>query len=163
MPLRRYLATSVLVVLCLVAVTMASCSTEQVQQELEATELELGQTQLELEQVEAEIIALQLELSELQTKYPPRRFPNGEVLQTWLENNATAEKGESYDALVWLARALEQQEQAAKDGYIISIELTTDDDILYSVYSTAVVENNGFWWWDCEIGEAYYWLDVEHF
>jgi len=124
---------------------------------------QLASTQGEVIDLQDELDTLTAELDDLASVYPLKRFPSGEALQTWLWRDDISERGESSDAVVWLARALEQQRRAADDGYLISVEMTSHDEVYYTVLCTAITQDDGFWWWDPETDEAFYWLDIRHF
>ena len=136
---------------------------DEVVEERDLARVEASSLQTQLDTANATIAALQIEVSDLQATCPPKQFPSGEALQTWLHNDDISERGISSDAVVWYARGLELQKRAAEDGYIISVDLTEVESGYYVVTCLAAVEDGGLWWWDPETDEVYYWLDIKHF
>jgi len=100
-------------------------------------------------------------LSEIAEVYPVKNFPNAEVLEAWLAEQPNPPK--SVDAILWLFHALQLQEKALEDGYIINVEIISAHYRYYTVLCTAILEDNSYYYWDPETDEIYYWLNVTHF
>jgi len=84
--------------------------------------------------------------------YPPRHFSNLRELKSWVSSNAISETPVheslllTYDAYV---RALEIQEAALRDGYIVSVAVYAHNFYLWSaqqIYCAASVDD-GFYYW----------------
>ena len=98
---------------------------------------ELAGTQSDLTNVQAEHDALQAkhdelnanyeaaskELAEIKEVYPPRDFSSLKELQDWLLANEVSERPAATTAENWYSKALEIQEDALKDGYIVSVDV----------------------------------------
>ena len=128
-----------LVVLCLAIVLLAGCGVSK-----------------------SEYETLQEELADIQEVYPPRYFSSGVELQNWLAEDNISDR-HSTDAVLWYANALELQERALRDGYIINAYIWDNLDGTYTVFCDAVTEDNSLYWWDPETDDIYYELDVKHF
>ncbi len=92
----------------------------------------------------------------------PRLFANIAELDTWIDAQPVPSR-ESSDAVQWFDRALRLQRQALEDGYLINVELDSEDDEVYSVYCTATLADGSYYWWEPDTLEAFYWLDYVHF
>jgi hypothetical protein len=92
----------------------------------------------------------------------PRLFANIAELDTWIDAQPVPSR-ESSDAVQWFDRALRLQRQALEDGYLINVELDSEDDEVYSVYCTATLADGSYYWWEPDALEAFYWLDYVHF
>jgi len=75
----------------------------------------------ELDTLREEHEAVSAELSEIKEVYPPRFFSSQEELEDWLRNNDVSEKPQPASTGAKYQRALELQEDALKDGYVIWI------------------------------------------
>jgi len=130
--------------------------------ELASTEAELMSTEAELMSTEAELASTEAELTEIKEVYPPRYFPSGTELQNWLADDNMSDRS-STDAGVWYANARELQQRALEDGYIISAGMFDNLDGTFSVWCSAVMEDDSLYWWDPDTDDITYWLDVIHF
>ena len=92
----------------------------------------------------------------------PRLFANIAELDTWIDAQPVPAR-ESSDAVQWFDRALRLQERAMNDGYLINVELDSEDDETYSVFCTATLEDGSYCWWEPDTLEVAYWLDYAHF
>ena len=78
----------------------------------------------ELTEIKESHESIYQELSDIQAVYPPKHFSTAEELKSWVRSNAVSDTPVhqnlllTYDAY---ARALEIQEAALKDGYIVSV------------------------------------------
>ena len=93
--------------------------------------------------------------------YPIEKFPDADALEAWL--NLQPNPPESTDAILWLSHAIILQEKALKDGYVINIELVSHEDGAYSIFCSAILEDDSYYWWDPETDDIYYSLNVRHF
>ena len=124
---------------------------------------EKEQLVLDYDQCKVELELITAELGDIKVKYPPRPFENVMELTEWL--NTQPDYPASADALVWFQRGLTTQKAATEDGFIISVELISEDEdgLLFSVFCTAVLADGGLYWWDPDTHDVYYWLDSNHF
>jgi len=141
---------------------------EKVQGDLTTVQADLTNAQAEYdtlkgdhEKLSADYEAASVELAGIKEVYPAKRFPDADVLEAWLIEQPNFPQ--STDAVLWYSHALQVQEKALEDGYIINAELYSEDDETYSVYCTAILEDGSYYWWDPETDNIYYWLDVKHF
>ena len=99
--------------------------------------------------------ALADELAEIKKVYPPQDFSSLSQLQDWLLENDVSEKPDTTYAEDWYGRALEVQEDALKDGYIVSVDYDYDaEDDSYSVWCTTII-NGRIFYWDPELDDVF--------
>ncbi len=108
--------------------------------------------------IELQLLTASDQVAALQAVYPPRDFASLRELEDWLAANDVSEKPITANAEDWIGRAIEVQEDALADGYVVSVDYDGPDaDGLYLVYCTAVI--NGFiYFWDPETDEV--WQDT---
>jgi len=108
----------------------------------------------EFAQIKQSCDSVYQELRDLQAVYPPIRFSSHQELKSWIQSNAISDTPihrnliTSYKAYV---RALEIQEAALKDGFIISVVVGPHPEaevVLGSsyVYLMAGVDDGIYWW-----------------
>ena len=87
------------------------------------------------------------ELANIKKAYPARNFSSMKDLQDWLNANDISERPPSTSAEDLYIKALEMQENALKDGYIISayIDYSAEEEIFY-IGLEAIAEGNVFMW-----------------
>ncbi|MFC1949530.1 hypothetical protein ACFLW0_05100 [Chloroflexota bacterium] len=91
--------------------------------------------------------ALQEELAQLNEVYPPTDFSSLSELQDWLLVNDVSEKPDTAYAEDWYGRALEVQEDAINDGYIVSADYDYDaEEDIYYVFCTTIINGRVFYW-----------------
>ena len=115
----------------------------------------MGIPQSEYEALQADYEAVNNELTEIKEVYPPRDFSSLSELQDWLLVNDVSEKPTTTSAEDWYGRALEIQEDALEDGYIVSVDYDyyeeTDD---YGIWCVTII-NGDIWLWDPETDESF--------
>jgi hypothetical protein len=80
-------------------------------------------------------------------KYEYRDFSSLSELQDWLLQNDVSEKSASNYAEDWYGRALEVQEDALKDGYIVSADYDYDsEEDTYTVWCVTIINGKIFYW-----------------
>ncbi|MFC1914867.1 hypothetical protein ACFLWK_01275 [Chloroflexota bacterium] len=127
------------VVLCVVLVALAGC----------------GISQSEYEALQSENANLVAELAEMKEVYPPRDFSSLGELRGWLMANDISEKPDTQFIEDWYGRALEVQEAAARDGYLVSVDYDYyEEDDTYNVWCATVIDGY-IWFWDPETDEAF--------
>lgn len=92
------------------------------------------------------------ELAEIKEVYPPRDFSSLSELRDWLLENDVSERPITQYGEEWYRKALEIQEDALKDGYIVSADYDVVDEGI-SVWCTAIV-NGRLFFWDPETDEV---------
>jgi len=128
-----------LVGVCLIVVPLAGC---------------VGVSQSEYEALQADYEAVKQELVEIKEVYPPRDFSSLRELQDWLLANDVSEKPATMYAEDWYGRALELQEDALKDGYIVSADYDVVTETELAVWCTTII-NGMVFYWDPETDEVY--------
>jgi len=130
--------------------------------ELEAAQSDLTNAQAENDTLKTNYAELNAnyetvseELAEIKEVYPPRDFSSLQKLQDWLLNNDVSERPVTTTAERWYSKALEIQEDALKDGYIVSVDYEgPDDEDNYMVFCVTII-NGDIWYWDPETDEPY--------
>ncbi len=135
-----------LVILSLVVVLLVGCGVPQADYD----ELNADYTTLQ-----ANYEAAQNELAEIKEVYPPKDFPSLTALNDWLLENDVSEKPDTTYAEDWYGRALEVQEDALKDGYVVSADVDyNEDDDVYFVFCVTIIDGKVFYW-DPETDEVF--------
>jgi len=116
--------------------------------EFESVQNEFTATKSELQSVQNELEELRNELAEIKEVYPPRDFSSVSELRDWLYLNTVSERMPSRTIQNWFAKALEVQEDALKDGYIISADIDYNEQTdEFSVICVAIIDGE-YWAWD---------------
>ncbi len=140
------------VVLLLLLVTLPSCVSKPA---YEALSDQVATLQQEKADLEAKNAKLQADLDALNKVYPPRDFSSLEELQNWLLANDVSDRPETTSAERWYSKALEMQEDALEDGYIVSADYDYDEKAdLVSVFCVTII-NGDIWYWDPETDEPF--------
>lgn len=123
---------------------------ESIKTELQASKTELESMASELQSVNIEYNSVKDEFEALEKVYPPREFSSSTELGNWLQANDISEKPDTATVEMWYARALELQEDALKDGYIISVDVDPGSQEGEWYVSCVAVINGELWAWDPE-------------
>lgn len=84
-----------------------------------------------------------------------RDFSSLSELQDWLLENDVSQKPDTMYAEDWYGRALEVQEDALKDGYLVSADYDYDPETdSYWVYCVTVI-NGRIFYWDPETDDVF--------
>ena len=84
-----------------------------------------------------------------------RDFSSYEELTQWLQANDVSEKPICDYASEWYSKALEIQEDACSDGYIVSANYYYDSSTdTYVIYCVTIIDGN-IWCWDPETDQPY--------
>jgi len=113
----------------------------------------LQQAQSDLTNKQADYDAVSQELTEIKEVYPPTDFSSLTELEDWLVENDVSERPVTDYASGWYRKALEIQEDALKDGYIVSADYDYDegtDD--YAMFCITIIDGD-IWYWDPETDE----------
>ena len=141
-----------LVVVLLAMVSLVGCVSKS---EYEALQAENEVLQADYDELKANYEATNSELAAIKEVYPPRDFSSLSELQDWLWANDVSERSTTEFADAWYRKALEMQEDALKDGYIISADYDYDEETDdYAIYCVAIIDGD-IWWWDPETDEPY--------
>ncbi len=109
--------------------------------------------QADLTNKQADYDALNEELTEIKEVYPPRDFSSLSELQDWLLANDVSERPLTEYAEGWYSKALDIQEDALKDGYIVSADYDYyEEEDLYDVWCVTIIAGD-IWAWDPETDE----------
>ena len=129
--------------------------------ELTSTQVELVSTQADLASTQAKLDSTKQELSEVKAVYPLKNFPDLHALEEWLAGQPDFARAS--DDIIWYQHALELQESAARDGYLVSATIYIGEissGKFYMVYCLAVVGDGDLYVWDPDTKDIHYWLDV---
>ena len=127
-----------LLILSLVMILMVSCGVSQSDYEV---------LQADYDELNVEYEAVGNELAEIKEVYPPEDFPSLSELNDWLLENDVSEKPDTTYGEDWYGRALEVQEDALRDGYIVSADYDYDaEDDSYLVWCTTIINGRVFFW-----------------
>ncbi len=154
-----------LVILSLVMVVLVGCGVPQadydelnteyttLQADYDELDTEYMALQADYDELNTEYEAVQNALAEVEAVYPPKDFSSLSELQNWLLTNDVSERPLATIAENLYSKALEMQEDALKDGYIVSawIDYYPDTEEFY-INCTAVVDGN-VWIWNPETDE----------
>ena len=89
------------------------------------------------------------------TKCEYRDFSSLTELEEWLQANDVSERPIAEYASEWYRKALEIQEDALRDGYIVSANYYYDSYTnTYAVYCVTIIDGD-IWYWDPETDELY--------
>lgn len=147
------------IVLCLSIVLLAGCGVSK--DEYEALQAEKANVETELAAVQSDLASLQAdydaldadyqvassELADLNAVYPPEDFPSLSELQDWLLENDVSEKPSVKYAEDWYGRALEIQEDALADGYVVSVDYDYNSATdTYAIYCVTIINGRIFYW-----------------
>jgi hypothetical protein len=132
------------VALLLLSLLMVGCGISQAKYDTAVADL--GKAQQELQSVKAE-------LDGIKKVYPARYFSTLTELRNWLTQNDISERPASETAESLFAKALDLQDAALAEGYIISafIEYWEEEDTFF-IGCKAVIDGN-IYSWDVETDE----------
>lgn len=121
---------------------------------------QLDQAQLDIDALQANYDATSQELADIQAVYPPREFSSISELDSWLAQNGISELTDTASVEEWYAKALQLQQDALADGFLISVDIdydpTTDS---YSVWCVAIIDSD-IWYWDPELDNTYFYFSI---
>jgi outer membrane murein-binding lipoprotein Lpp len=157
-----------LVVLCLAMISLAGCVSkseyEALQADYDTLNADNDTLQADYDELNANYAAVEAELADIQQVYPPRDFSSLSELTDWLLQNDVSERPLATTAENLYSKALEIQEDALKDGYIVSADFDYDENVDLFYISCVTIINGDTWYWDPETDEPiqyYYWGKVK--
>jgi len=127
----------------------AETDLEATQTDLEATQTDLKATQTDLGATQTDLGAVSKELAEIKNVYPPRDFSSRSELVDWLQANDVSEGPTAANAENLYSKALEIQEDALKDGYIISVDVDELGQSMFGIACVAIIDGD-IWAWGPE-------------
>ena len=131
----------------LVLLLVSRSDYEALQQENESLEANYAQ-------LDNNYITVNNELAEIRKVHPPRDFSSLEELQNWLLSNDVSELPPASTVEQLYSKGLTIQEDALKDGYIISVDFEVPYPFMYFVYGVAIIDGN-IWLWEVETDEPW--------
>ena len=127
---------------------------------LASAQSEISELTSNLEKNQNDLVLTQDELKDTKEKlatienvYPPREFSSATELKEWLRTNNISERSTSPNAESLYAKALELQEDALNNGYIISVDVDTSETMDVYYISCVTCINGYLWAWDPENDE----------
>ena len=156
------------VILVLLFVSRSDYDT--LQADFEALELQSSSLSSQLQQAQSGLTGLQSDLSQLQADYddvnqeledlknapPARYFSSVTELENWLLLNGVSEQPWTTTPEVLYAKGLQVQEDALKDGYIISVQYHFCDERQVIEYIACVAVIDGYlWFWNPETDDPH--------
>ena len=133
------------------------------QSEVESLESELSDVNSKLSSANSRLLTANSELSTIKEVYPPRDFDSISELNDWLVNNDVSERELATYAETWYMRALEIQEDALKDGYIVSAFINYDIPSDTFVIMCGTIINGDIWVWDPDYDEPLNYSEAAQF
>ena len=118
---------------------------QSVKTELAASQSKVSELTSSMEKGKAELEAAKGELTGIKKFYPPRDFSSANELRDWLKTNAVSESPPATTAENLYAQALKIQEDALKEGYIISVDVDSGERA-DEWYIACVATINGVLW-----------------
>jgi len=147
---KRLLVPAVFLILGLVAISGCGIA----QSDYDALAGQKDALEIERNALQADYDAVKAELDEMKQTCPPREFSSRTELEDWLYQNDVSEKPEAAFVDAWFAKALEIQDDALLDGYLVSADYDYYEvDDTYSVFCTTVIDGY-VWWWDPETDDV---------
>ena len=117
---------------------------------------QLTQSQTEAAKLQTDYDAVNNELTDIKKAYPARHFSSVGELENWLLLNDVSEQPwvDTYEG--WYAKALQVQQDASKDGYIVSVQYHFCDERQVIEYIACVAFIDGYlWMWDPETDDVF--------
>lgn len=122
-------------------------------EERESLTAEKASLQADYDKLSDENSTVKQELAEIKEVYPPRDFSSLKELQDWLLANDISNRPSSTTAESLYSKALTLQEDALKDGYIISVDIDSGERLdEYSIACVTIIDGD-IWAWDPEDDE----------
>ena len=119
--------------------------------ENQSLKADLDEMSTNYSRLEQDYEAVSAELAQIREVYPPREFNSYQELTEWLRTNPVSDEGQKEYAEDTYEQALRIQEDALKDGYIVSATCVYDEETeLYTILSETVINGHMFWWYPDE-------------
>ncbi len=115
---------------------------DALQADFEALQQQNESLNADYAELNSNYMAVNNELAEIKKVYPPRDFSSADELRDWLVSNDVSELAPAETIEQLYSRGLAIQEDALRDGYIISVNFE------FPIYIACVAIIDGdFWWW----------------
>jgi len=152
----------VVLVAVLVLLFVSKSDYDTLQADFEALELQNSGLSAQLQQVQSDLSQLQSdyddvsqELGDIQRVFPPRDFSSVTELENWLLTNDVSEMPFATSYEEWYTKALQIQEDALRDGYIVSVDYDYYHETdTFGVWCVTII-NGDIWYWDPEFDEVF--------
>ncbi len=149
--------SGVLVIVLTIAITAVGCTSDTTQNlspsstadaALQQAQSQLLQTQTELTALQTSYDAAAKKISELEGKPAARYFESTVELANWLNKNTVSEEPQANTYVSWYNKALKVQEQAALDGFLISVQYHFCDErqVIEYIACLALIKGYLFMW-----------------
>ena len=127
---------------------------------LATAEGDLATVQSQISSLQSDLTAVQKELAEIKEVYPARHFNTIQELQGWLTANDVSDRPMATTAEATYSKALEIQQDALEDGYIVSawIDYYPDEESFY--LNCTAVAGGVVWMWNPETDEPVNFSDL---
>ena len=128
----------------------------QARSQLQQAEGQLQQTQTELSELKTNFDAATKQIAELEAAPPARYFISTVELANWLAKDKVSEEPPANTYVSWYNKALKVQENAARDGFLVSVQYHFCDERLIIEYVACITLVNGYlFMWDPETDEVF--------
>lgn len=122
----------------------ANSQLQQTQAELNIACADLSAVENELAALKASFEAAQKTITELQAKSSPRYFSSPIELANWLAKDPVSEEPDAVTYGAWYAKALRVQQNAAADGFLVSVQYHYCDERHIIEYIACLTVVNGY-------------------
>jgi len=124
---------------------------KETQSRLAAAQSELSQAQTDFNASKASLEAANKKVAELEAKATPRYFKDPVELANWLAKDPVSEEPNALTYVGWYQKALRVQQNAIKDGFLISVQYHFCDERQVIEYIACLALINGYlFMWDPE-------------
>ena len=123
--------------------------------QLQQAQSDLTSLQADYDTLNTDYEAVSQELADIERVYPPRDFSSVLELRNWLQLNDVSDQPPTPDVSSWYSKALQIQEDALRNGYIISVDFDYDPETdSFYVFCVTII-NGDIWFWDPETDEPF--------
>ncbi len=124
--------------------------------QLMGSQSQASQLQSDLTATQAELETANALINDLQNVPPARYFSSTTELQNWLLLNDVSDQPYATTYAGWYGKALQVQQDAFSDGYIISVQYHYCDEEQHITYIACIAAVGGYlWMWDPELDDIY--------
>lgn len=124
--------------------------------QLLGSQSQASQLQSDLAAIQAELVTANAQINDLQNAPPATYFSSTTELQNWLLLNDVSDQPYATTYAGWYGKALQVQQDAFSDGYIISVQYHYCDEEQHITYIACIAVVGGYlWMWDPELDDIY--------
>ncbi len=149
--------SGMLAVVLLLSLPAFGCTSDTAQNlsPTSTADLALQQAQSQLLQTQSELSALKTnydtaakKIAELEAKPPARYFDSTVELANWLAKDAVSQEPQANTYVSWYNKALKVQENAARDGFLVSVQYHFCDErqVIEYIACLALIKGYLFMW-----------------